>query len=386
MRIFHQDARASVAPCRQGQSVLDWLDKSSLPMAEVARANLQHAFDHIPEGKQASLMHRLRQCGDDHVAAVVEIFAHEMLLQSGYQVTIEPHTSTGSVPEFLIRSQSFEAYVEVTVDLGPAQLRRDRKAIEDLIAAASQKVKTPGFGICLEEAKRGAKNISSKRFAAFLDEWFGTLNHATERARLSDTGRRSLSTRIYEDNSGWKLRMSLLPLETLDKRLERIVGIGPIETAWSEGKPRLKENIVSKLRQHRDRSRPLIVVVAGNELMHGVDDADVVPALYGTSRTVNWLEQPPGDFTVGQPSGDSRPIWMDDAPSKNERLAGVIILRTVLPWTFENVVPELWDNPHLPASKLMNPWAFDRFSWKADGSLQVSVDRERRVLSFARRG
>ena len=384
MKLFRDGERTSPGRILPGQSPFAWLEEAAKPGADSARAHLQAAFDHLPNSKKASFVHKLQQNTPDHYAAVVEIYAHEMLRQSGFSMDVEWTSATGSVPEFLARSGAFTAQVEVTVDLGPDELRRKSDAFDDVIMAATAKVQTPGFGVFVRKVERGSGNLSTNRFVQFLDDWFQSVDHAAERAKIVRYGYAALDVRRFTDKSGWSIEMMLWPLDRTDRRLEQLSAMST-ESAWSEAVSRLKNNIRDKLKQHRDETYALVVVAVCNEYLHEPDHADAICALYGTEAQVNWADQEPGDYAVGRVDRNAgpMPIWMDNDPLRHERLAGVVVVRGVYPWSFDKAAPELWDNPHLPEAKLLRPWPFDRFSWRPGKSLRVIPDRgSRRALVF----
>lgn len=188
MRLFKDGIRTEMGRIQPGQATLAWLDECGKPEAISFRENLQTVFDHIPADNQERLAARLRSNGTDHNSAVAELFAHEMLRQSGLLVDIDPLAVGGSRPDFRVTYGDFCAYVEVTVDLGPEAARRRREAIDKLFMNVTKRVQTPGFAILADEIKAGKKELPARRLVTFLDRWFRGLDHATERINVERNG------------------------------------------------------------------------------------------------------------------------------------------------------------------------------------------------------
>jgi hypothetical protein len=372
MRLFRNGERTELGPISSDQTAFDWLDNSAKPDADHARENLQCLFDQLPATSKPSFAWRLHQNGPDHHAAVAEIYAHEVFRQSGYNITHEPTTTRGSRPEFLIESSGFQAYVEVTVDMGAAVDQKEDKAVYDLIESVSERVNTLGFGILVNELVKGTGNPAPKRFAKFLDEWFKGFDHSTERTKLSGLNGDFTAmprTTYSEGETGWRIEMTLWPLEAPDKRLNRIAGSTGTRVKWCNSQGRLADKIHKKLHQHAGCCLPIIVCVAQNDLETEPDQEDVVDVLLGKSHwSVNFQSDDP-PVHGRNPDG----VWSRKENGRGLRPAGLMLTRRVYPWSLMKVEPELWDNPNIPASELLPVWHFKRWRWDVPGTGELKL-------------
>ena len=105
MPIFEELVRTEARPRRQNESSFEYLNTSARPGICAIRDLLETWFDHLPCGAQADISGRLRSREDvQHKSAFFELFWHELLRSSGYEVQTHPSMAdVATNPDFLAR-------------------------------------------------------------------------------------------------------------------------------------------------------------------------------------------------------------------------------------------------------------------------------------------
>lgn len=362
MRLFDDFQRTDSRPIQLTESSFDWLNRSSKEGCDVARARLQLLFDRYPAAGQKSWLHRFKSSGTDHHSAIAELYIHELLRASGYTVHVENAADGGSRPDFEIETADYRAYVEVALigghdrsDIGDARLRT-------LVAETTQRVRSTGFGINLTDVRIGNTNPAPRAFAAQLDDWFGSFDHSQMRSAL-ERGEAMPEGTFTSTDGTWRIRFRLWPLETADQKNNSIVGISGFRAGWSTAKQTLRSVIDLKKRQHRTTQLPLTIATVWNDFANEPDQEDIVDVLLGQGSYVVDLEttEPPRFQRA------SNGLWHPNSPLKSARPVGLLLVRRVFPWTINDAIPELWDNPLASPRDHLPLWEFSRCFWDVKG-------------------
>lgn len=378
MQLFREGERTNDSRILPGQTKFDWLHESSHPDSHVARMQVQEAFDHLPVEHQCAYAKKLRGGDGNHVAAVVELFAHEMFCQAGFDVELEPQLSGGSRPDFLLKHGAFRCYAEVTVDTGNAARNKKQSEFDRLCMEAGRTVKSTGFCFAVEGIKDAPTQVPPRRFAAFLDNWFGSLDHHIELEKSQRGDFNELSKETFKD-SNWTITLRAFPLPDPQTKPSQLCAAIQIDAGRSEAESRLAENIREKLTQHKGDDIPLLIIVGTNEWFSEPEAFQIANVLYGSAPTC-----PPAPSLARLVVEENpKATWNSVDPRKNHRLHGVVILRKIFPWTFGLLEPELWERPLYSIEDRIVPWPFRRFEWTPATSKEVRcVDGLQGVLKF----
>lgn len=127
MGVFQEGPWVDARPRQHKESAYGYLNRSASPEAERERALIEDRFERYPAAESRDLALRLRSRLDDqHRAACFELLVHELLLQGGHRVAIEPKLGhTWKSPDFLAEGHFYlEAVVAAGADLGTVLKRK----------------------------------------------------------------------------------------------------------------------------------------------------------------------------------------------------------------------------------------------------------------------
>jgi hypothetical protein len=102
MSLFDDLMRVETRPKRQNEASFDYLNRSARPGIAAIRLLLEGWFVRLPDSGKADLRARFRKREEvSHLGAFFELFCHELLCRSGYEVEIHPALPNGKTPGFL---------------------------------------------------------------------------------------------------------------------------------------------------------------------------------------------------------------------------------------------------------------------------------------------
>src|ERR1035437_2489077 len=118
MPLFDQTVREENRPRRQNEGGFNYMNTSARPGICGIRDLLENWFEHIPETARADIRGRFRS-GDEvqHKSSFFELFWHELLRSSGYEVEIHPAVAEVTTnPDFLATQDGVPRfYLEATL-------------------------------------------------------------------------------------------------------------------------------------------------------------------------------------------------------------------------------------------------------------------------------
>src|SRR5215831_4383307 len=122
MALFDDIERIETRPRRQNESGFDYMNISVRPGVAAIRELLDRWFERLPVEAQADVRARFRSPDSaQHESAFFELYWHELLRRSGYEVQIHPTVPNAhSNPDFLaFRNGAGSFYVEGTLTMPP---------------------------------------------------------------------------------------------------------------------------------------------------------------------------------------------------------------------------------------------------------------------------
>lgn len=127
MGVFEPGPRIDERPPIPRESIYAYLNRSARADAQRDRARIEEWFERYPVAEGRELALRLRSRLDDqHRAALFELRLHELLVQAGHHLAIEPKLAhSWKSPDFLIDGQVYlEAVMASGADLGNVLKRK----------------------------------------------------------------------------------------------------------------------------------------------------------------------------------------------------------------------------------------------------------------------
>jgi hypothetical protein len=360
---------------RRNQTVWQFLERSSEPVAAAARAQWDGWLSRMPSGPRDALVRRLQDRHDEQVRAALAELVTFVMLDSVYPaVEIEPETATGSRTDFAVQVP-VRTHFEVHRSTPAKESAMGARRLGD-IAAELEKIESPDFWLDVDP-QSGQQVPSMRTVRQQVEAWLATLDYETEAQRLArdqqarreragqpmpglDAGpaeraaylaaHRPFQPPTFErSGNGWSVRIRAHP-RPADARGpgQFTVGLRSAGAAHLETFEGLQATVRGKLKQHAGLADPLIVVLDLSSPI--TEDRDIAAMLYGRTTTTMLGPSTPVTTTHNRQEG----IWPDPVPQP-PRPAAVLILRGI--WLGSpGATAELWLPPGTASPLLPGPW------------------------------
>jgi hypothetical protein len=312
-------------------------------------------FSRLCPGLRDGVFRRLHG-GDDQEfdAGFWELYLHELFTRLGYEITCEPTLPNGRKIDFLLRRDGAAIYLEATT-AGKSDDQRGADARRSRIYRELDQVETSAFmmGISIDRAGGGdLPKLATLR--AQLQAWLAQLDPDEAQQRWEADG--EVPVYHWSDKSGWELTFEALPNkpEFRSQPVERPLGMFFDETG---GLIRDEDPLMRALKR-KQPSRyggltwPYVVAVGETPFDPGDTESHRTNVLfgrnaikYGDGHDPRWVRLDDG-------------IWRGPgARPRNRRLAAVLFVSHLTPWSVDKTELEWWDNPfaNLPVPDDMLP-------------------------------
>lgn len=361
---------------RRTESVWQFLERSSEPVAATTRAQWDDWLLRMPPKPREDLIRRLKDRSDEQVrAALAELLTYVLLASVYPAVEIDPPTGSGSRTDFAVDLPA-RTHFEVKRPGPSKDVATDARRQGD-IAEELAKIDSPDFWLDVQ-VSLGTVVPSMRAVRQQVDDWLASLDYDAEvhrhdeyqrdrRERVAD-GMPGLDagppervaylagSRMFEppefERSGptWSVRITAHP-RPADHRGpgQFTIGLRSAGEAHIATFEDLQAAIRQKLKQHAGLKDLLVVVL---DLSSPIpEDQDVAAALYG--RTITTMAYPATPLATIRNRQEG--IWSEPVPQQ-QRPAAVLILRGI--WLGSaHATAELWLPPDTASPLLPGPWS-----------------------------
>jgi hypothetical protein len=260
---------------------------------------------------------------------------------------------SGRRPDLLVGTDEGDHFIEATVALGDAAIRRDQRARADQFYGAMERIRSRDFLLHPELRAVGNASPSRRMVADPLDRWLSKLDPDTVR-RDADAGQPAPAFTIEKD--GWIAR-----IEATGNEIGVIGGRVEGFADDADGEDLLREiddvtpltKALLKKAGHGyelgDRAFVIAVLCAGDL----IEEQDIAQALFGPIEyqvSIN-SNRATGAF---QPGG----LWHDGGGPRYTSVSAVLTASNLTPGAVAAVEPRLWLNPAAahPIDASLLPW------------------------------
>lgn len=315
-KLFDEFVRIDAAPAKYQESLYDALNRLSWNNAATIRTTLEYWFSVYPKANKKDLQRRFISNRDtDHQGAFFELVLFTLLVKLGYEVTVNPLTSSRT-PDFLAKAPSGETfYLEATI-AHPKTFRNSpsEKALFDEMNTLN----CPDFSLSIRT--RGTLNSTPKMAKNMRDvqAWINSLEY--EQIRTNWANKQQLPK--YKLNfSGWTLIIEALPRspEKRGTKPHRPIGIGPMRVESVDSVKPIVEAVRKKAHKYRELGGPFVVVVNALDLA-GTDRTDTLEALFGWEASTD--DQSVSRIIAPQGGSKKNHIWNKN---KNTNVSAVLL-------------------------------------------------------------
>jgi hypothetical protein len=373
--VFATSASPGPGGRRRDESVWQFLERSTEPVATDTRARWDAWLGRVPVSARAALVTRLKDRHNELVRSALAELVTFVLLDCVYPaVEIEPETGTGSRTDFAVDVPA-RTHFEVYRKAPPTAVTGDAQRLA-YIAGELEKIESPDFWLSVE-AHSGAQFPAMRPVRTKVERWLASLDY-DEQVQLRDRERQARRERaagempgldagpferarylaahppseppVFQDSGeGWSVRISAHP-RSADERGpgQFTVGLRSAGEAHIETAEGLELAVRSKLRQHAGLRDPLVLVLDLSSPIIG--DREIAAVLYGpvTTTMLNPVS------VLGAERDRAKGIWPEPLRQPT-RPTAVLILRGI--WLgCHDATAELWLPPGISSSLLPGPW------------------------------
>ena len=169
---------------RRNETVWQFLERSSEPVAAAARAQWDGWLSGMPSGPRDALVRRLQDRHDEQVRAALAELVTFVMLDSVYPaVEIEPETATGSRTDFAVQVP-VRTHFEVHRSTPAKESAMDARRLGD-IAAELEKIESPDFWLDVDP-QSGEQVPSMRTVRQQVEAWLASLDYETEAQRRDE--------------------------------------------------------------------------------------------------------------------------------------------------------------------------------------------------------
>ncbi len=296
-----------------------YLNSSTLPSANIVRMTWETFFSNIGNSRKGELRGRFRSLRDqDHIAACFELYLHELMIRSGYEVT------SCERPDFLVTNDSGDRfYLEACCvfpgfESGPTDLHK-----HSIVARINREIRSASIQLSARFLSSGTgpvfsirKHISHLRNLVIAwEEQFvrgSVFCPAKGQVRLG-----SLTLEIEPRTRTTGVGSALIPMWNLN-------GTAILDTT----REHLRKVLKKKANKYDANTRPLIIAVNVIGRL-GLDDDDLYDALFGNQTFTYDLEN--GLLSNCVPGRALEGFWTHGAKRQNTRVQAVIVTTNLGP-------------------------------------------------------
>lgn len=357
------------------ETVWQFLERSTEPVAAKTRARWDAWLSQMPSGARAKLVTRLKDRHNDQVQGALTELITFVLLDCVYpNIEIEPETGTGSVTDFAV-DLPVRTHFEVYRKAPSAALTGDAQR-QAHIAGELEKIESPDFWLSVD-AQTGEQIPTMRKIRSKVETWLATLDYEDqiqrrdqeqkarrervdgempgldasplERAKYLAAHRPSQPPTFEESGEGWSVRISAYPrARDACGPGQFTVGSHSAGQAHIETPEALEVAVRSKLRQHIGLTDPLVLVLDLSSPILG--DREIPAMLYGP---VNATMLNP-DTVLSLERDRAKGIWPEPIGSP-ARPAAVLVLGGIWLGCHE-ATAELWLPSGTSSPVLPGPW------------------------------
>lgn len=339
--LFSSGPRPDNGPPPYAWSAYQVLDRSHFHSAAETRRELDDWFSRLPPTAAAQIAERFRDDNDTvHLGAFLELYVHELGLRMGAEVDIDVGNDEADNrrPDFLLRWDCLEVYVEATAIAGDDGVSAHEKHHTDQLYDAINAVTAPRFFVDVEVLKRGASTPPIRRLTAQVQGWLDQLDPDVV---LFDTAREPDDPQeTVIDVGEWAMRLQAFAIKDDGQHFEhhRVVGTRVDGGGSIDDITPLRRKFKKKAGHYGQFDKPYVLVALAAGTF--VDDRDVEHALLGPIGYRYDLAQ---ERLVAGRQRDG--TWMRDRGPVNTRLSGLLTLVNLSPTAVCAVEPTFWANP-----------------------------------------
>jgi hypothetical protein len=323
--LFSDIQRTDSSPKRYSESAFAHLNRRAREDYDRIRALVEQWFSHIPSGHQHEIHQRIR-CGNDleFHSAFLELYTHELLLETGHHVEIHPDLAcTSRRPDFMATAtDSSTTIIECAVATEETVEERNAQARLNTFFDAINELHSLDYFLNLSIEGNPETSVPERQWRAEIRRWIETLNY-DEIVSLWQQQLFDELPKLKLSHEGLVLTVEPIPKKqsARGKFGVRPIGAQLPEACWVTSRFEIGDSIKKKAKRYGDPKQPYVVVV--NCIGVHADQEEVEEALYGRDG-----------------------VWSPKTSPLFTRLSGVAAIHHLFPWSVPRADICLFHNPH----------------------------------------
>jgi len=335
--LFDTLVRSDPSLRRHTESTYQFLNRCSKPGCDDIRTELERWFALYPDDHQGRL--RIQFLSDFH-SAFFELLLHQLLLQMGYDIEIEPDVpGTDNHPDFLATRGTTRFYLEAAVATDKTDAERRMEAAENALLDSINTISSPNFflGVRRLEIPQGRRPSANKIVNA-LQAYLSELDPDLLTEQLKAGGLDSLPTWKYKDDNV-SLEIEPVPKSPAARGKPglRAIGMYPMRSRWGGTDKAVRSKLLDKAGKYGRLDHPYIIAI--NSISEwGTERGEVLESLFGSERLV----VRPNEEVRADRAADG--LFIGPAGPRNTRVSGVLVA-TAYAWALPQSRFELFHHP-----------------------------------------
>lgn len=344
MPLFDDAARTEIRARRQNEGAFEYMNTSARPGIAAIRDMLERWFERLPPMAKADVRARFRSSDSaQHESAFFELYWHELLCRSGYEVEVHPTVPNAETnPDFLASRNGIALiYVEVTLAMPPGDAAADRRFAE--LHDTLDRMDSPDYFLHVEYRGSPQGNMRGRLIRERLERWLRDLDHA-EITRLYAQQAYDEVPSLSLTEQGCVLTFTPAPKgpEFRGQPGVRPVGVTmPAEGRQLRTQDDIRAAIEGKGTKYGELDHPLLVAV--NVLDDLCHRDDVLSALFGDEQIIA-IRREDGSFRE-EWGRDQNGAWRGRRGPRNEFVSAVSITHQLSPSILRSRSVEVIHNP-----------------------------------------
>ena len=242
-----------------GESVPQYLQRSTHPRATQVRSFLNRNISCLPEDARSSICHDLNKKDFDN--ALFELVVARMLQLLGASLRFEQQNAEGRHPDYTAQFREVTVVVEATAPKFDKDMALQEKKHRPLLSIIESRVPN-GWSVLLE-------SLPDFEFS----EPKTSLKQALDKISNQPPPQNAEDLRHFRlDLPQGPLKFTLVP----ERYGSRAIGGGPVYVGWSDAKQRIRHALDKKRSQVRAQNQPVLLAILAAGSTAGFDDFDDV--------------------------------------------------------------------------------------------------------------
>jgi hypothetical protein len=346
--LFSPGNRADLTRKQRSEPEYVYLDRSGREEAVRIRQTLETWFSHYPDSHKRDLRRRFQTEVDMHFdSAFFELYLHELLLCRGYSVEVHPVISPGGGKKVdfgaTARGEG-KVLLEASLATGTPAVERGAQARMNALWDAVDQIESPNFFLYTRSHGAPGTLPRLRQWKKDIEKWLEGLD-PDEVGLLLTSQRTGELPRKRFHHAGRVVEFVAYP-KALGKRGKpgvRPIGMQSFGLGLCRAKEAIREAVLKKGQRYGRHAGPYIVAV--NALVLGLDEDDVLEALFGTQRHQVSIDS----LSSGKPDVQAQNaldgVWFGPSGPRYTRVSGALVAYNVSPWNVGSRDLRLYLNP-----------------------------------------